>query len=449
MNEKILTQLKKVLNSKKSFVLIFFVAIIMIFIKLYYNNDLEIFNKTISQNFNWSDVQKIKPGIGINILTNPGLESPWEWHFFPELTNQIKSETPYSGEYYFGIEEPAGYIYQDIDISSLSPKITTSDYTITVSGSMYSQNPYQSSGYSYLDVYAYTDENSYVNLDGFIPVTEKYWSKKSKTWYLPPDTKKIRFFLHKTVEKKYTKQQKNIAYFDDVSLVISKCNKWEDKELTSEEEKAKKEFQAQCPKPDWWDTVPVCRPKFTNINEIWSYYNDTANRSNRQMFKAAYQAIIDYPLDANMVITAIYYIYQSVRYNKEDIAQAYKYLVSLHEFAVKRYFYHKCSYSTSTTTADCMARLVTNLVYLYNEKKKFEWSSALIEGFIKARESEISEYNLRGLVYEYAKALHEQGNNSKAIDVLKKDIEKYQKTSSDWNESMQKLFEKYSKKESK
>ena len=92
------------------------------------------------------------------------------------------------------------------------------------------------------------------------------------------------------------------------------------------------QFMAQCPPPSWWDRVDISGVQISTYGELISYWQDR-HRTYPQFFKAAYQAIVDYPLDTDVVATAI-----SLMPNGDP---SYPSMTPLLEFAAGRYFSHR------------------------------------------------------------------------------------------------------------
>ncbi len=80
------------------------------------------------------------------------------------------------------------------------------------------------------------------------------------------------------------------------AFVISGCS--------SKEDEASDKFQAASPQPDWWDDVSTEGVTINTYDDLLTYWQNK-ERTNNQFFKAAYQAILDHPLNDDIVVNAI------------------------------------------------------------------------------------------------------------------------------------------------
>jgi hypothetical protein len=158
--------------------------------------------------------------LGVNLLSNPGLEGPCGWAFIPSLGRSIESHNPFAGRSAFAVEEEESLIFQEVDISSLGEAIASGGYRVTFSGRMRAGRT-QVVGNPYLWGYAMRErERGWVYLSGFPPVSATQWTEASRSWPLPAGTRWIRIQLMRN--SIYGVSASNTAYFDEVSVVVDR-----------------------------------------------------------------------------------------------------------------------------------------------------------------------------------------------------------------------------------
>lgn len=182
-------------------------------------NGVEDFTQPLRYDrFDCAGVKAPPPALGINLLANPGLEGPCGWAFIPALGEALKSQGPFAGNHCFGLDEEESMIFQEVDLSSLSQAIEPGRCTVTFSGRMRAGKS-REIGNPYLWGYAMRErDRGWVHLSGFQPVTVTSWTAASRSWPLPAGTRWIRIQLMRNSIA--GESGSNIAYFDDVSLVI-------------------------------------------------------------------------------------------------------------------------------------------------------------------------------------------------------------------------------------
>ena len=179
--------------------------------------------------------------------------------------------------------------------------------------------------------------------------------------------------------------------------------------------KLRAEFQQQCPRPRWWDRVQV--PKVRTYSELLAYWQ-RKDRSPEQFFKAAYQAIVDYPLDTDLVVLAVNLMPSG--------NPTYFQLDALGEFALNRYFWYQTPLANYLgKPGDTVAGIVEDLARIYNGRQQYDHTITLIDRLLAERERDINDQMLELLSMQLADALHKSGRVEEARAVLRRAIDTY------------------------
>jgi tetratricopeptide (TPR) repeat protein len=195
-------------------------------------------------------------------------------------------------------------------------------------------------------------------------------------------------------------------------LVVVNLNSEAHTENSREVAEVRKEFESRCPKPQWWDRITLSDVTISTYDDLLTYWQNK-KRSKSQFFKAAYRAILDYPLDTDIVVNAIKLMHYTY---------SYPHRIDLQEYAIEKYFSYKNPYGKP---GNSIASIVTNLGHLYNDVNQFDKTIRLTERLLRERENEINDHLLELLHLTYAKALHGQKHTTEAITVLKRAVRKY------------------------
>lgn len=194
-----------------------------------------------------------------------------------------------------------------------------------------------------------------------------------------------------------------------------------------EAEKARQEFESRCPKPGWWDRIDVSGVRIDTYDDLLGYWQNN-ERTRSQFFKAAYQAILDYPLDADIVATAVKLM---------NYTAGYGHRVELQEYGVEKYFYYSSAYGRA---GDNTAGIVENLAKHYNNALQYDRTVSLIERLLNERGHEINDHLLELISLKYAEALHKENRTDKAISVLQDAITRY---NGSWEKQLQSVLSQY------
>jgi tetratricopeptide (TPR) repeat protein len=194
---------------------------------------------------------------------------------------------------------------------------------------------------------------------------------------------------------------------------------------------ARQEFESRYPKPQWWSRVNVSDVKIDTYDDLLQYWQDK-DRSRSQFFKAAYKAILDYPLDADIVVNAIKLMHYT---------SSYRHRIELQEYAIQNYFSYK---NPNGKPGNSIASIVDHLGSLYNNTGRHEKSVDLIERLLKEREKEINDHLLELIHLTYATALRGQNRTVEAINVLHKAVRKY---NGSWEKRLKEAIARYEGKE--
>ena len=206
------------------------------------------------------------------------------------------------------------------------------------------------------------------------------------------------------------------------------------------------EFQRECPRPKWWSWEKTPPKKVKTFGElaklIASSQHSRSELNAGQLWKIAYQAIVDYPLDAGLVVLSVNSMwipgptYQTVR--------LYPNMVHLQQFALDRYFsYRNPIPGPEWKSSDLIAEIVLHLVELDNDAGRYDESLTWIRRLLPEREAEINDHLLEHLSLQYSKALRARGESLEAQQVLKRAIESYH---GDWEEPLKQELATYESK---
>jgi tetratricopeptide (TPR) repeat protein len=204
-------------------------------------------------------------------------------------------------------------------------------------------------------------------------------------------------------------------------------------------ESMQQEFQVACPKPAWWDEVSTKDVQIKNYDDLMAYWQND-DRSKKQFFKAAYEAICNYPLDADIVANALNLMYYG--------DPAYPHMIQLLEFAIEKYFdYDQPLSNYLGKSGDNTAGIARDLSRLYLDQKQYDKAITLIEKLLASRKDEINDQLLELISQHHAKAYFHIGKIQKATEILREAIQKYE---GDWEKDLKsqlKIYEKKSVKE--
>jgi tetratricopeptide (TPR) repeat protein len=198
-------------------------------------------------------------------------------------------------------------------------------------------------------------------------------------------------------------------------------------DTSPEAESARQEFESRCPRPDWWGRIAVSHVRIDTYDDLLSYWQNK-DRTKSEFFKAAYQAILDYPLDADIVATAVKLM---------NYTGSYRNRMELQEYGVEKFFYYNSLYGQA---GDNTAGIVENLAKHYNNSSQYDRTVSLIERLLNERGNEINDHLLELIHLKYAEALHGQNRTDKAISVLQDAINRYDGS---WEKQLQSDVSKY------
>jgi len=194
----------------------------------------------------------------------------------------------------------------------------------------------------------------------------------------------------------------------------------------------RKSFQEAAPRPDWWARISTDGVEIKTYDELLTYWQND-ERTKNQFFKAAYQAILDYPLDDDIVVNAI-----NLLPNGDS---AYPHTVSMQEFAVDRYFdYDRPLGNYLGKSGDAIAGIVRDLARVYNSVGDYPATIELVERLVDERGREINDQLLELMTLQYAEALYEYGQTDEAVAVLETAIADYD---GDWEKRLTEQLTRY------
>ncbi len=194
----------------------------------------------------------------------------------------------------------------------------------------------------------------------------------------------------------------------------------------------RKSFQAAAPAPEWWDNVSIEGVKIDTYDELLTYWQ-SSQRTDNQFFKAAYQAILDHPLDADIVVNAINLLPHGDR--------KYPHTLSMQEFAIERHFYYDRPLDNYLgKPGDAIAGIARDLARSYRTVEDYASTIELMERLLDEREKDINDQLLEWIALDYSEALYAYGQTEEAVAVLESAILLYH---GDWEKKLQEKLDRY------
>jgi tetratricopeptide (TPR) repeat protein len=189
-------------------------------------------------------------------------------------------------------------------------------------------------------------------------------------------------------------------------------------------------FVEAAPRPVWWDRVDAKTVR--TYDELLAYWQDKARTPN-EFFKSAYQAVLDYPEDTDLVMLAI----NLMPYGDT----AYPHTVTMLEFALEYYFdYDRPLANYGGRSGDTVAGMVKMLARVYNRAGDYGHAVEVCERLLDLRGGEVNDQMLELITLEYAEALHNYGRGAEAIASLETAIDAYH---GDWEKKLRERLDEY------
>jgi len=190
-------------------------------------------------------------------------------------------------------------------------------------------------------------------------------------------------------------------------------------------------FQAAAPQPQWWDRVAT-DAEIKTYDDLLAYWQNN-HRTDNQFFKASYQAVLDYPLDEDLVVNAINLLPHG--------DSGYPHTMSMMEFAIERHFgYDRPLNNYAGKSGDAIAGIARDLARTYNGVGDYMSTIELVERLLDERENEINDQMLELLTLDYAEALYDYGQTDEAVAVLETAINSYH---GDWETRLEDKLNRY------
>lgn len=193
----------------------------------------------------------------------------------------------------------------------------------------------------------------------------------------------------------------------------------------------RRDFQAAAPQPKWWDGVST-DTEIQTFDDLIAYWQNT-QRTDHQFFKAAYQAVLDHPLDEDLVVNAINFL--------PHADKGYAHTVSMGEFALERHFgYSRSLNDYAGKPGDSIAGIARDLARIYNGVGDYGSAIELVERLLEEREDDINDQMLELLALDYAEALYGDGETGQAVAVLESAIDRY---NGNWESRLEEQLDRY------
>ena len=160
-----------------------------------------------------------RPALASNLLRDPGLENLCGWNATPRRPALLSwKDSCFTGQACARLSQAEDELFQDVDVSALSPWIRTGRAVVTFQAHMRTDGPRQT-GNPYLWGYAMRSEQDWVYLGPTQPERSRAWMRRGGTWNLPPETRAIRIMLKKNNARGAFLS--NNAYFDNISVFVN------------------------------------------------------------------------------------------------------------------------------------------------------------------------------------------------------------------------------------
>lgn len=181
---------------------------------------------------------------------------------------------------------------------------------------------------------------------------------------------------------------------------------------------------ALAPLPDHWQDIKA--PWFSTDTQLGDYWRCRMRPQDGAFAKAAYQSLINFPQNTDLVIKAINLMPHDVPADEKDA----DYLVALLEEGLQRYG----DYQTEKQGSDTAGGLVRHLMAHYLRLEQPQKAEQLAEDFFAQHGADINPHMYQLLSLQWADALALQSKTAQALRVLDEALKK----PGSWNQKIQK-----------
>jgi len=167
------------------------------------------------------------------------------------------------------------------------------------------------------------------------------------------------------------------------------------------------EFAQKFAKPSWWNDVSIEGISIQTYSDLVNYWR-TPDITNQQKYKAAYQAIIQQPDNANIIVVAT----SLMDFDNPD----YPNIKEIYTYVFSKYINYKTP--SRKKNGDTIAGIAEIIITANNKNRKYNETIKVFETLITKRKNYISDDLAETLYLKYAEALIALGHTEKAVKSL-------------------------------
>ena len=175
-----------------------------------------------------------------------------------------------------------------------------------------------------------------------------------------------------------------------------------------EAQRLRKEWLSLAPLPAHWQKIKA--PWFATEKQLLHYWQCRMRPQEGSFAKAAYQSLVNFPQNTDLVVRAINLMPHDIPADEKDA----DHVVALLKQGIERYW----DYQAENSGSDTVAGMVGDLARHELRQNKPEAAEALIMRFIKDHGQDINPHMYQILSLDWAEALQSQGRAAEALQVL-------------------------------
>ena len=187
-------------------------------------------SRRLYEEFGCARSKPVPARLNVNLLQNPGLEGPCGWAGNPFKRAWIASIGSRSGNHHFQLKSKGDVIWQEVDLTSLAPRLADKCCAVTFSGFVKlevrfgrtapSDNPLHLHGVGnpafYLSRKTSVDNDYFLDRPG-LGYSSEWEQRVTREWLLDGDIRSLKITLGRWDEYAFPLAT---AHFDDISLII-------------------------------------------------------------------------------------------------------------------------------------------------------------------------------------------------------------------------------------
>lgn len=143
----------------------------------------------------------------------------------------------------------------------------------------------------------------------------------------------------------------------------------------------------EVPKPDWWNSITPTRNIATYSDlMLWWQSHDSSENSEKELFKAIYQAIDQHPNDEQLVVTGMAFLFY--------LSNDQKILSQVGRVAIQHHLHHvqRIDNCANCSAADTISGIAARYAYSLSQTQEHEKGISMLEDILKVREKDMSNY---------------------------------------------------------